>query len=112
MIVIGDNSKYEKPDDLKLPLEVIPLSDLPPIISHFPKPCINNLSPISDGSLGTSLMAQWLRLCLPGVVGSVSGLGAKIPHASWSKKHRNRKQTILYEFNKDVVWKSIIQDHR
>ena len=64
-MVIGDNSKYEKPDDLKLPLEVIPLSDLLPIISHFPKPCINNLSPISDGSLGTSLVAQWLRPCLP-----------------------------------------------
>ena len=47
-----------------------------------------------------------------GVVGSVPGLGAKIRHASWSKKHQNRKQTILYEFNKDVVWKSIIQDHR
>ena len=36
-----------------------------------------------------------------GSVGSVPGLGAKIPHASWSKKHQNRKQTILYKFNKD-----------
>ena len=38
--------------------------------------------------IGTSLMIQWLRFCLPmeGGAGSIPGQGAEIPHASGPKK--------------------------
>ena len=48
---------------------------------------------------GTSLVVQWLRLCASnaGGVGSIPGLGTKIPHAvQWEqekqKNHRPKKE--------------------
>ena len=45
--------------------------------------------------LGTSLVVQWLRLCISpaGSVGSVAGRGTKISHATWHSK-KKKKQSV------------------
>ena len=48
-----------------------------------------------SGTLGTSLVIQWLRLhsCIVGGMGSIPGEGSKIPRAAWcSQKNRERKK--------------------
>ena len=52
---------------------------------------------------GTSLVVQWLRLCLPMQWGrgSIPGLGARIPHASWPKKQNIKQKQYCNKFNKD-----------
>ena len=42
---------------------------------------------------GTSLVVQWLRLCAPnaGGMGSIPGLGTKIPHAVWCSQKKEKK---------------------
>ena len=45
----------------------------------------------------TSPMVQWLRVHVP-IVGSIPGLGAKIPHVSMlKKKTKHRTEAILYQ---------------
>ena len=52
-------------------------------------------------NLGTSLVVQWLRLCLPvwGVwVGSIPGRGAKILYASWPKNQNIKQKQYCNKF--------------
>ena len=46
----------------------------------------------AEGLIGTSLVAQWLRLCASnaGGVGSIPGQGTKTPHAT---KHDQKTRT-------------------
>ena len=52
---------------------------------------------------GTSLVVQWLRLCLPvkGVQVLIPGQGAKIPHASRPKNQNIKQKQYCNKFNKD-----------
>ena len=47
----------------------------------------------------TSPMVQWLRVHVP-IVGSIPGLGAKIPHVSMPKKQNTEQKQYCIKFNK------------
>ena len=53
------------------------------------------------GSLGTSLVVQWLRLQAPNVggMGSIPGWGAKVLHAAW----RSQKKKVLCKVRKTIL---------
>ena len=42
----------------------------------------------------TSVLVQWLQLCLPVCwsAGSIPGWGAKIPHPLWPKNQKKKKK--------------------
>ena len=46
--------------------------------------------------LGTSLAAQWLRLCISNVgeTGSILGQRSKIPHATWYGQKKKKKKPL------------------
>ena len=51
---------------------------------------------LKDGSVGTSLVAQWLRLPFnAGVASSVTVQEAKIPHALQPEKPKHKTEAIL-----------------
>ena len=51
---------------------------------------------LKDGSAGTSLVAQWLRLPFNvGVASSVTVQEAKIPHALRPEKPKHKTEAIL-----------------
>ena len=57
----------------------------------------------SNLAIGTSLVIQWLRLCLPmqGGAGSILGWGAKIPHASGPKNQNIKQKQYCNIFSED-----------
>jgi len=59
--------------------------------------CCRHISNISIW--GMSLVLQWLRLCTAnaGGVGSIPGLGTKIPHAMWNGQKIKLKKKSIYE---------------
>ena len=64
---------------------------------------VNLLKKKKEGMRGTSLVVQWLRLCLPvkGVQVLIPGQGAKIPHASRPKNQNIKQKQYCNKFNKD-----------
>ena len=48
---------------------------------------------IKNMKQGTSLVVQWLRLCISTAegAGSIPGRGTKIPHAAWHSKKKRKK---------------------
>ena len=51
---------------------------------------------LKDGSVGTSLVAQWLRLPFnAGVASSVAVREAKIPHALQPEKPKHKTKAVL-----------------
>ena len=54
---------------------------------------------LKEGDLGISLAVQWLSA---GGVGSISGWGAKILHASWLKKQNIKQKQYCNKFNSTV----------
>ena len=73
----------------------------PPPTGHrsgWPRKClIASRGGFRTPGWGTSLADQWSGLCFPtqGVVGSIPGHRAKIPHASWPKTRKHKEEVLL-----------------